>query len=609
MSPRDIETTPSHGHVVVCGLQGLGLRIVEELERLAERVVVIDPSPDPRHRATLRRLSARLVEADPSDAEALARCGIPGARALVLTLDQDVANIHAALAAVGLDPSIHVVMRVFDEEFGRRVESLIPGLVALSSSAIAAPGFVSALIDEGADRRLDLLGRDIAIAEARPDDPSVIAVLADQHRSPVAVLPATPDVGEGRADRDPADGSSMLCLVDASGDPARTVSPTRRRRAPWIAGPRPSLVRRVDRRFWMLSLVIVAMVVLAAVVFDLLTGIDPIEAAYQAIKGVVGGADASVQQTTELRWFALGLTIVGAVILAAFYGLIVDVIMSARVSSILGPHAGDARDHVIVVGFGSVGFRVAMALRERGIGVVAADPRPEPRWAEAARQRGIALVVTDARDPELLRTLHVERARGLLAGTDDDAANLATALRARAMRPDMRIAVRLFDPDLATRLESSIGGFESRSVDALAAPAFAAAAVGRQVLATIPVGTARILVVARVPIEPASRTDGSTVTREEASAESTEQRGARILAIIDGDKVSWRPTGATRLAAGQELLLVSTRRGLATSLRRATAPARIPPPPRRQGVRDRLSAVAADTSSWVRRLLGRPERR
>jgi len=595
VSQRDVATVPSHGHVVVCGLQGLGLRIVEELDRLAERVVVIDPAPDHRLRSILARLGVPLVEADPADAEALARCGIPGARALVLTLDQDVANIHAALAAVGMDPSIHVVMRAFDEEFGRRVETLIPGLVALSSSAIAAPGFVSALLDEGTDRHLDLLGRDLAIRETMAGDPSVIAVLADQRPSPAALLPA----------ESPPEAPA-LCLVDASGDPARAVAPTRRRRTSWIATPRPSMVRRIDRRFWLLTAVIVGMVVLAAAVFEVFAqGVDPIEAVYQAIKGVVGSADASVQDTTELRWFALGLTIVGAVILAAFYGLIVDVIMSARVSNILGPHAGDARDHVIVVGFGSVGYRVAMALRERGIGVVAADATPDPRWAEAARQRGIALVASDARDPELLRTLHVERARGLLAGTDDDAANLATALRARAMRPDMPIAVRLFDPDLATRLESSIGGFESRSVDALAAPAFAAAAVGRQVLATIPVGTARILVVARVPIEEASQADGSTVTAEEASAASMELGGARVVAVLDGDEVSWRPPGGTRLLAGQELLLVATRRGLATSLRRAMAPARIPRVARRERVRDRLTTLVEAASSWVRRLLGR----
>jgi Trk K+ transport system NAD-binding subunit len=582
--------------VVVCGLGGLGLRIVEELVRLAEQVVVLDPRGDPPHRATLVRLGVTLVQGDPSDPGTLRRCAIPGARAVVLTSDSDVANIHAALAAVALDPAIHVVMRAFDEEFGRRVEALIPGLVAMSSSAIAAPGFVSALLDERTDRRLDLLGRDIAVREIDPDDPSVLAVLADRPRGPVTVFPS-PGTREAATKADP---EPSLCLVDASGDPARTVQRAHAR-MPWIGAPRPSLIRRVDRRFWFLTVVIVALVALAAVVFEHFAGESPIEAIYQAIKGVIGGADASVQDTTELRFFALLLTVVGAIILAAFYGLIVDVIMSARVSTILGPHVGDARDHVIVVGFGSVGYRVAMALRERGVGVVAADPRPDPRFVEAARQRGIALLIGDARDPDLLRTLHVERARGLLAGTDDDAANLATALQARSVRPDLRIAVRLFDPDLASRLESTIGGFESRSVDALAAPSFAAAAVGRQVLATLPVG-ARILVVARVPVEEGSVADGSSVAREEDAAGSVARGGCRVVAVIDGDEVRWRPDGSARLTAGREMLVVATRRGLATSLQRATAPSRQARPRRRS---ERIAAAATGLWSRIRDLVAR----
>ena len=88
---------------------------------------------------------------------------------VVFTADGDIANIHGALAAVALDPGLHVVLRAFDEEFGRSVEALIPGAVALSASSLAAPGFVSALVDDETDRRLDMLGRDLALRNADPD--------------------------------------------------------------------------------------------------------------------------------------------------------------------------------------------------------------------------------------------------------------------------------------------------------------------------------------------------------------------------------------------------------------------------------------------------------
>jgi voltage-gated potassium channel Kch len=36
-----------HGHVIVCGLPGVGLRIVEQLALSGVPAVVVDPQPDP----------------------------------------------------------------------------------------------------------------------------------------------------------------------------------------------------------------------------------------------------------------------------------------------------------------------------------------------------------------------------------------------------------------------------------------------------------------------------------------------------------------------------------------------------------------------------------
>jgi hypothetical protein len=82
--------------------------------------------------------------------------------------------------------------------------------------------------------------------------------------------------------------------------------------------------------------------------------------------------------------------------------------------------------------------------------------------------------------------------RTLMAMTSDDLANLQCALLARARAPDLRVVLRLFDHDLAVRVPAGGARPASRSVSALAAPAFAAAILGRRVAAVLPVGT-RIL--------------------------------------------------------------------------------------------------------------------
>jgi Trk K+ transport system NAD-binding subunit len=558
---RSVPTASLRGHIVLCGLESLGVRTLEELIRLGERVVVVIPTQGAatRHRELAERLAVGVVTGDPTETRTLREAGVPGAKAVIFSSEGDVANIHAALAATALAPQVRVVLRIFDEEFARRVETTIPNCNALSASALAAPGFVSALDEADEGRSIDVLGRRLVVRHAAPSDPGVICVLADDRQAPVSLFPDGSAAVTGEE-------TEFLSLIDPSAiEPGS--APKRRRRIVRPPTPRVAWFRRVDRRFWMLALVIAVLVATTALVFKLVTGAEPTRVVYQAIRGVFGGISDDFLTTDELRFFALALTILGAGLLAAFYGLIADVILTTRLSNLLGPHVADVRDHVVVVGLGTIGYRVAVAFRDKGFKVVAADTA-HGRFTEAARARGIAVVVSDGASPETLKQLRVDQARALVAATDDDAANLSSALHARGLRPDMPIVVRLFDPDLAVRLERALGGYESRSVSALAGPAFAAAAIGREVLATIPVGLQRVLIIARVPVAPGSRADGSTVAAEEGTASSIELGGCRVIAIAEGDGVRWKPSPDDAIAAGQELVIVATRRGMAMVVQR-----------------------------------------
>ena len=170
----------------------------------------------------------------------------------------------------------------------------------------------------------------------------------------------------------------------------------------------------------------------------------------------------------------------------------------------------------------------------------------------------------------------MERARALAVVTDSDAANLATALHARGLRDDLRIVVRLFDPELAAQLERALGAYHSRSVSTLAAPAFAAAAIDREVVATIPVGHRRVVVVARVPVAAGLRGG-----RLHGGCGGGRGRGgppgrrARPGACSRATTSPGDPTPDRPLAAGEELIVVAPRRSLAVALARGTAPGRV----------------------------------
>jgi Trk K+ transport system NAD-binding subunit len=551
-------------HIVLCTLEPLGVRTLQELNRLGERVIVVAENVEARQREIAEGLEVRIIDGSPQDVVCLREAGVDRAKAIVLTDDDDTGNIHAALTAHNLNPDIHIVLRTFDDEFARRIESLFPDAVAMSSSALAAPGFITAVLDQDADERwIDVLGRTLALRYADPGDPAVVVPLADDSLTPIKLFPRT--------------GSHLLCLIDPSGGPAHTLLAKPAGRTMPLPRVRSiSWLRRVDRRFWALGAVLLTTTIVSTIVFASATGTDLVNAAYNAVSVFFGGlADSSLAANSPaLKLFVVVLILFGAAALGMFFGVIADSVLTARISNILGPQPTDAKDHVIVVGLGTIGYRIALLLRQRGISVVVAEKDMESRFVDSARSQRIPVVATDARTPQSLKKLRIDYARALLAVTEDDASNLATAMHARGARPDMRIVLRLFDPDLAAQLDKALGDYNSRSVSALAAPAFAAAAVGRQVLASIPLSAKQVLMVARVPVDAGSAADGSTVASEESMGTDMESDDCRVLALVVGDQVRWTPSPADAVQAGMELVVVATRRGIASAVRRG---ARRPP--------------------------------
>ena len=131
-------------------------------------------------------------------------------------------------------------------------------------------------------------------------------------------------------------------------------------------------------------------------------------------------------------------------------------------------------------GLGTVGYRIGSELIAEGIDVYGVDIDEDVRLARA-RSAGIAAASGNAAQAATLRSLGVqEAAYPLLRHRQRRRQPRGRAGRARresraAHRP------RLFDPDLAERSSASRGLGVSRSVADLAAPAFAAAALGRDV--------------------------------------------------------------------------------------------------------------------------------
>ena len=161
----------------------------------------------------------------------------------------------------------------------------------------------------------------------------------------------------------------------------------------------------------------------------------------------------------------------GTAALAILFALITDALISARLARVLGANIPRGlHDHVVVCGLGNIGYRMVEQLHDLGVPIVAAELHETNRYLPAVRRLGVPVLVADIRLPETLEVLHVGRARSVVVVTSSDIVNLETALNIQALNPDIRVVQRLFDPDLAARVERAFGFHISRSPSALAAP-------------------------------------------------------------------------------------------------------------------------------------------
>ena len=558
------------GHVIVCGADHLAQRTIDELHLRHEQVVAIVPVAAEVTGDV--QAAERIVRGRARDEAVLHQAGVEAASALVLTDDDDLGNVHAALAARQLHPGIRIVVRLFDTQLGSHLGALVENAVALSSSALAAPGFVSAALDGESGGQFELAGRllrthqggtdrpdtpadtvTLPIARIRPDRTVDLLPAADPAERGLVLVEATPiEVGAGEARRGLAAIPARL---------AELTSSVRHR----LAAP--------DRRLVNLALVLIGLAVISSLYFELVAGLSPVDAVAYAVTLLTGASGGGVDfdaadAPVALKIYGIGLSLLGAALVGVVYALITDAIIGSRLLRLLGrrPIPRSLRDHVIVCGLGSIGYRATLGLLARGVRVVAVEANESGRFVAAARSRGVPVITGDARQPEILGDLRAKTARALIAATDNDLVNLAAALNARAIRPDLRVVVRLFDPDFALRVQHGLGMRFTRSVSHLAAPAFAAAVFGSEVAASVPVGDRRVVLFAQLRVSP-----GSDLAERRAG--DIDQPGERrLLAIGRGETWAWSPPADAEIGPDALLAVATSRAGLANLLEAAQPP-------------------------------------
>jgi Trk K+ transport system NAD-binding subunit len=545
-------------HVILCGANTLASRVAEELTaRYGLAVAVIVPSAAEEHAVRMAAMPRVIVlERAELTADAFLAANLPAARGLAILNQDDLGNLHAALRAQELSPELRLVIAIFNAGLGERIRGFFTDCAVLSAAQMAAPSLVAAALGEPAPSHVHMASRTMYVAR-RQDvgaDQIICGLAASSDADAPNLLP--PD--------DPVAG---LVLAVADGTPRNPLSRQRRRR----------LLTSLRAVRWFFSttmgLVFAALTAILAVGFALLAFVvhhSVLTALYLTMLDAAGAAftGQGVKGTEEIAQFLL--TFDGL----AFLPLMTAAIVSARLPAAAATSQLPLGGHVIVAGLGSVGTRVIEQLHDLGIDVVGVDKSAEAEGIPVAKQLGIRVVIGETQREETLRAAGVGTSQALVSVTDSDIANLETALNARALAAAPRIVVRLYDDDLAARVQRTIDNTVSRSASYLAAPAFAVAVLDHQVLRTIAVGR-HVLLMAEVAADNGSGLAGQVVAEVHQPGLLRVIALRRAAAAGAGDSsVDWSPAPGYVILPGDRIVVLATRAGLSgLLLRRDASPA------------------------------------
>jgi len=177
-----------------------------------------------------------------------------------------------------------------------------------------------------------------------------------------------------------------------------------------------------------------------------------------------------------LHLFSLGLTITGTVFIGILYALLTERVLASRFQFLNRRPPVPRQDHIILVGLGRLGQRVAHLLRELKQPVVGISTKlPETDFLP-----DLPLVVSNLTDG--LERVHLPTAKSVVVLTDDEVSNLEIALLVHTVNPDSNLVIRTLNPRFSDSLGQLLPYAKPLGAYALAAEVFATAAFGENVL-------------------------------------------------------------------------------------------------------------------------------
>lgn len=210
------------------------------------------------------------------------------------------------------------------------------------------------------------------------------------------------------------------------------------------------------RRILLVLGAVATAVIIGSTGFILIEHYTPLEAVYMSLMTITTVGYGEVHPlSTSGRIFNSFFMLVGASTLFLAIGVVTQTVIELEFNKYFSKRRAkrmieNLTDHYIVCGYGRVGRNAAEELRRAGVPFIILE-RNEAKL-DSALHSGLLGALGDATLDINLRSVGIERARGLIAALATDADNLFLVLSAKTLNPQLQISARVLEEEAESKM-------------------------------------------------------------------------------------------------------------------------------------------------------------
>jgi len=579
-------------YFLVCGLGYLGQHCVIALKKFAVKVIAIEKNPPSDWEVkNLRESLDELIIGDCSQQNILLQAPISKIRAALIVTTIEKVNIETAIAIRALNPHTRLIVRSDRENLNYLLSNQLGNFVAYEPKHLPANAYALSALGKDTIGFLDLEGGKMRINRLQmpPHHPwysyKSLEELNTRHRRIITHYRHNfPDTEVNFYQWNPEaklQPQDTIVYVETEDNYLMTKGYNNNSSQKKLFQNIIQYITHIQHRFnrylkefWQLNrkqqirrvalvctLVVFLLLITGTILFRFYYPSISFTSAFYVTAILLLGGYADLFSPFEpltgfpgwLQLFSLTVTLAGTAFVGVLYALLTEALLSSKFQFNSKRPPIPKENHIIIVGFGRLGQKVAEKLQELKKPVLAITLNP---ITETSATLTIPLISGHNLN-DSLKLAYLEKAKSMVIVTDDDIINIEIALLSQKINPYCQLVIRTNGDTLTENLSQLLPYATIIDPYIAAAEAFTGAAFGENILGLSRLQQQTILVT-QYHIEENDTLQGLLL--------SEVAYGYGVIPVIyqshlDASSVTL-PSDDIRLAVGDLLIVLATIEGL-----------------------------------------------